>query len=170
MELQSGISAPVQEGTFGKVSLCRQPVASASPAKRADPGSNDALVTAGFGTAQQRHVQGRAIITSRCELDCKGYCKGATIRGCRCSCPALQLAEALLLRELALSWCPDLLPLWLSNNHFILLCKTARTIWSYIHLSAWIRLIRHHSLNRKVLNSYSRSWLMDKVSRRYLGA
>ena len=34
----------------------------------------------------------------------EGHC---TVAGSSCSCPALQLAEALLLRQLALSWRPE---------------------------------------------------------------
>ena len=44
-----------------------------------------------------------------------------TVAGSSCSRPALQLAEALLLRQLALSWRPNLLPLRLPSNNFILL-------------------------------------------------
>lgn len=44
-----------------------------------------------------------------------------TVAGSSCSRPALQLAEALLLRQLALSWRPNLLPLRLPRNNVILL-------------------------------------------------
>jgi hypothetical protein len=44
-----------------------------------------------------------------------------TVAGSSCSRPALQLAEALLLRQLALSWRPNLLPLRLPRNNIILL-------------------------------------------------
>ena len=49
---------------------------------------------------------------------------GAAIGCCRSSCSALQLAEALLLRQLALSGRPHLLPLWFPDNLLVLLCMT----------------------------------------------
>lgn len=49
--------------------------------------------------------------------------RSPTVGGSRCGCPALQLAEALLLRQLALRWSPDLLPLWLPGYLSILLCR-----------------------------------------------
>ena len=44
-----------------------------------------------------------------------------TVAGSSCRRPALQLAEALLLRQLPLSWRPNLLPLRLPRNNVILL-------------------------------------------------